>query len=232
MTDRKSDAFIELYQFLLSCFIRADTDLDGKVHMKDFDTMIEEAAVLPRRYGFAPKSSDIYPNDAVRKEARAKMFKEMNLAKDGYITLEEWISFSVEHIMSKVKTLSKDVLTSEDVTKEEFLEFTKKAVDKSTPEYRDLYSFLLKCFVDADKDRDGAINVNEFDQMIEVAAAAPRRHGLAPTSSQMFKSDAERLAKRAEYFKSMDVNKDGTISFDEWLQYSVEHITKKLVVVA
>ncbi len=34
-----------------------------------------------------------------------------------------------------------------------FSRFIKKAVDKGTPEYRQLYFFLLKCFVEADSDR-------------------------------------------------------------------------------
>ena len=205
MEDEKSDSFVQLYTFLVGCFVRADTDMDGKVYIADFDSLIEEAAALPRRYGFAPKAEDMYKTDTDRKAARAKMFLEMNTAKDGYITLEEWMDFSRNHIMSKVHTLSKDILAGQNATKEEFVDFIKKAVNKSTPEYRDLYFFLLKCFVDADKDRDGAVNVEGFDIMIEQAAAAPRRYGLAPASSTMFKTDAERLTKHAEYFKQMDV---------------------------
>ncbi len=40
--------------------------------------------------------------------------------------------------------------TSKDVTKEEFVAFIKKATDKKTPEYRQLYFFLLKCFQEGD----------------------------------------------------------------------------------
>jgi len=228
MEDESSDAFVQLYSFLVGCFVRADTDLDGKVYIGDFDAMIEEAAALPRRYGYAPASKDMYPTDLDRRSARSQMFLAMNTAKDGYITLEEWIQFSRNHIMSKVGSLSKDILAGHNATKEEFEDFIKKAVNKSTPEYRDLYFFLLKCFVDADKDRDGAVLPAEFDRMIEVAAAAPRRFGLAPPSSTMFKSDAERLATRIEYFKTMDINDDGTISFDEWLNYATSHIVGKV----
>ena len=130
--------------------------------------------------------------------------------------------------MAKSKTLNKDILAGENVTKEEFVEFIRKAVNKSNPEYRELYFFLLKCFTDADKDRSGGVDPVGFDAMIEQAAAAPRRFGLAPPSSVMFKTDAERLAKRTEYFKTMDVNNDGTISFDEWLTYAVNHIIGKV----
>ena len=81
------------------------------------------------------------------------MFNKMNTAKSGYITMEEWVNFALEHITGKVSGLPKDILggSSSDVTKDEFLAFVKKAVQKGTPEYRELYFFLLKCFVDADQ---------------------------------------------------------------------------------
>merc|ERR1711963_931626 len=70
MNDRESGAYEELYQFLTSCFVRADTDKDGKVTMNHFDNLIEEAAVLPRRYCYAPKTEDMFPNESAREAAR------------------------------------------------------------------------------------------------------------------------------------------------------------------
>jgi len=228
MEDRNSDAFIDLYSFLVGCFVRADNDMDGKVCMGDFESLIEEAAALPRRYGYAPKAEDLYASKVERNSARAKMFMDMNSAKDGYITLEEWVAFSLKHIASKVDTLSKDILAGQNASKEEFLDFIKKAVNRSSPEYRDLYFFLLKCFTDADKDRDGAVKPHEFDAMIETAAAAPRRYGLAPPSDAMYKSEAERLTARTEHYKAMNVKQDGMLTFDEWLNYAVTHIIGKV----
>ena len=46
---RKSNEFIELYQFLLGCFVRADANLDGQVTVDEFDVMVEVANELPRR---------------------------------------------------------------------------------------------------------------------------------------------------------------------------------------
>merc|ERR1711881_570113 len=76
--------------------------------------------------------------------------------------------------------------------------------------------------------RTGEVDAVTFDRMIEDAADAPRRHGLAPKSSAMFATDAERLQKRREYFKTMDTNNSGTISFDEWLKYAYDHIVEKV----
>ena len=34
------------------------------------DALVDLSAELPRKFGFAPKNEEIYPNDAARKEAR------------------------------------------------------------------------------------------------------------------------------------------------------------------
>ena len=227
--DRNSNEFIEFYQFLINCFVRADSNMDGQVSIAEFDQLIEEAAYLPRKHGFAPKSSELYPTDEARIEARAKLFQEIDANQDGHITFEEWLEFSLKHVAGKMPLLGKDMMVSNDTTKGEFVAFIKQATsDQTSPEYRELFCFLLKCFVDADKDRDGAVQPLEFDAMIEMAAATPRRLGLAPQTNTLYKSDAERLEKRKEFFRTMDINNDGNISFDEWLQYVNEHVISKV----
>jgi len=131
--------------------------------------------------------------------------------------------------MGKVKNLPKDVLgPSSTASKTEFISFLQRASDKSSPEYKDLYFFLLQAFMSGDTARRGEIDAVTFDRLIEVAAAAPRRHGLAPKTTALFKTDAERLQKRKGYFATMDANNSGTISFDEWLQYAYDHIVEKV----
>ena len=227
MDNKQSASFAELYNFLLGCFVRADIDLKGKVFINQFDPLIEEAAALPRKYGLAPKASDMYPNQEARRTARGKMFKTMTTATSDYITLDRWIDFAIKHIMGKAKTLEKDHLGG-NCTKEEFIVFIKKAVNKSNPEFKELYFFLLNCFKHADLNDDGLVDHKEFDSMIEEAAAAPRKHGLAPATSVMFRTETERLTKRLEYFKMMDIGKDNNISFDQWLNYAMEHIMGKV----
>ena len=190
--DPKSGAYNELYQFLVSCFVRADVNLDGQVELSEFDALIEEAAELPRRYGYAPKSSDLYGTDGLRKAARAKQFLDMDTDNAGYITLDKWIKYATTHIAGKVTNLPKDYLggTASDVTKDEFIRFIRKSVDRNTAEYRELYFFLLKTFQDGDENRTGEVGPVAFDKMIEAAALAPRRFDLAPKSSAMFANDA------------------------------------------
>lgn len=228
--DRRSLAYDELYQFLVACFVRADTNQEGRIYVDMFDSLIEEAAKLPRKYGFAPSSETLFPSPTLRKSARARMFAEVDNTKQGYVTLEQWIRWSLEHIQGKLKNLPKDYLSgsSEDVTKEEFVDFIKRAVNKDTPEFRELYYFLLKTFQKGDVDRKGAIDPVAFDLMIEDAAKAPRRFGLAPRTSELFRTDRERQAKRREYFAKMDTNANGEISWNEWLEYALRHINAKV----
>ena len=192
VNDRKSGAYNELYQFLTACFVRADSNMDGRVELSEFDSLIEEAAELPRRYGYAPKSKAMYPSEGLRKAARAKQFLDMDTDNSGYITLDKWVAFATNHIAGKVTGLPKDYLggTTENVSKEEFLAFIRKAVDRTTPEYKELYFFLLKTFQAGDENRTGEVGPVAFDKMIEAAAAAPRRYGLAPKTSDLFPTEA------------------------------------------
>ena len=194
MAEKNSIAAQEMYSFLTQCFVRADKQLNGRVNKYNFDALVEEAAVLPRKYGYAPKSSDMYPSDDARKRAREAQFDTIDTDISGYITLEEWIKWATNHIMGKVASLPKDYLgEGSTVSKGEFVEFIKRATDKSSPEYRELYFFLLKNFQSGDVMRTGEVDAVTFDRLIEAAAAAPRRHGLAPKSSAMFANDTVRL---------------------------------------
>ena len=191
MAETNSVANQELYNFLTRCFVRADKGLCGRVTKYNFDQLVEEAAALPRKYGYAPKTADMYASDMERKTARDKQFDAIDTLKQGYISLEEWIKWSTNHIMGKVEGLPKDYVgPSSKASKQEFISFLQRASDKSSPEYRELYHFLLNTFKSGDINFQGEIDAPTFDRLIEVAATAPRRHGLAPKTSAMFKNDA------------------------------------------
>merc|ERR1711994_461359 len=172
----------------------------------------------------------MFKNKGLRNAAGAKQFKEMDVKGDGYISLSQWIRFAIDHIMKKYIQLPKDYLSASasDVTKEEFIAFIKKAIDTNSQEYKELYYFLLRTFQAGDKGGYGEVAPAEFDEMIECAAAAPRRFGLAPPTSEMFKSEQARLINRMTLFSQMDTTSTGKITFDGWLNYALEHIMGKV----
>ena len=150
--------------------------------------MIEEAAELPRIYLYAPKTEALYPSQGLRLAARKKQFEDIDKTKKGHVTANEWIRFAIGHIETKFTQLPKDYLSGSaiGVSKEEFIEFIKKAVDPSSKEYEELYYFLLRTFQAGDKGGYGEVQPAEFDEIIECAAAAPRNFGLAPASEDIF----------------------------------------------
>jgi len=113
--------------------------------------------------------------------------------------------------------------------KTEFIAFMKKACSsKETDEYKVLYKFLLKVFRQADRDFDGLVGSDDFDIMVEMAGAIPRNFGLAPSSVEQFPSSDKRGKYRQELFRTIDSDQSGSISFNEWLGYTYNHIKEKI----
>ena len=69
----------------------------------------------------------------------------------------------------------------------------KKAINPRNQEHKELYHFLVRTFQAGDVSGYGEVGPAEFDEMIECAAAAPRRFGLAPKTEDMFKSKGVRF---------------------------------------
>lgn len=226
---KSSPEYGELYHFLLACFTEADTDFDGRVGADEFDIMVERAGALPRRWGFAPTSAELFSTAQERIEFRQKTFKEMNTSGTGYVAFDEWLAWSYEHICGKAKLLDMDKADSKMNTgKEDFKNFVIAASkSRHSVEYKEFYHFLQDCFTKADSKRLGKVGPAEFDVMIEEAANAPRRFGFAPSSADTYKSVDERRAARDKMFKDMDVDESGFIAFDEWLNFSYDHICLK-----
>lgn len=226
---KATDEYRELYHFLLQTFTEADSDFDGLVGPDRFDFMIERAASLPRRFGFAPTEAESYPTPQARQQTRAWEFKKINISGTGLIAFDEWLEWAYRHICEKAATLNaqKDGCSWND-SPQRFKQWVVAACRSTrSKEYKELYHFMQECFTTADRDMDGKVSHAEFDTMIEAAAAAPRKFGFAPQSSEMFRTDAERVASRQREFSEMDVHRHGTISFDDWMQWCYRHICGK-----
>merc|ERR1712083_256057 len=170
--------------------------------------MVELAAKDVRRLGLAPTHKQTYKNSEDRRLARKKLFDQVDAEKSGFIRFEQWLDYTLKHITGKVATTSShgDIANMKG-SKEEFLRsvtILTQPDGKETAEFKEFYRFLMECFMEADQDRDGKVNLTEFDQMVEKAGAYPRSHGLAPPSSELYKTDADRIAARKKHFEAMD----------------------------
>lgn len=228
-TCQLSYEYRELYQFLLKSFTAADSDFDGKVRRDDFDAMVEVAASLPRRFGFAPSVTELYKTPEDRIKARTDLFDKIDVLKSGFISFDHWMGYIYPHICEKAASLDAEKAQSKmERSQEDFKTFIVEACkSRATLEYKELYSFLLNCFTEADTDCDGKINFETFDTLVDVAAAAPRRFGFAPSSDSTYSSADARLAARKVMFEEMDTDKTGFISFEESLNYFYKHICAK-----
>ena len=79
VTDKKSYSHSEMYHSLLKLFVDADTNKDGLVSRASFSNLIDEAAAMPRAYGYAPTDADMWKNQEEKDASRQKMFDSMDL---------------------------------------------------------------------------------------------------------------------------------------------------------
>jgi len=109
-------------------------------------------------------------------------------------------------------------------SQDDFNFFMTRALSSNADDsYIELYNILLRAFVGADVDFDGKVSVDEFDGMIENAAALPRKFGLQWWDEAACPDEASRKKVREDLFKKIDQNDDGGISFDEWLAFALQH---------
>lgn len=235
IADSTSSESKTFYYHLLKVFTDADNDSDGCINVDEFTGLIDIAAKLPRHLGFAPSKDETFKGDVeLMKKVRAKEFSTMDINKDGTITFNEFLSYVRRHIAEKLELINQksDTLYKEmpDMGKDEFHTFLINALnDPKGKESKIFYYHLLKVFTEADLDHDGTINVDEFSGLIDRAAALPRKLGFAPTKEDQFKGDKELMKKvRADEFATMDFNKDGNITFNEFLAYTRKHVKEYL----
>jgi len=222
----------ELYGFLSECFLDADGDRDGLVDFGSFEFLVDKAATLPRRFGMAPSWEETYGDTAHKTLARAQMFTQMDKHKRGKIGLEEWVEFTMDHIAKKAATMEMDSLDFAHLDKstpDQFVVFLRVALsDRHSENFKSLYEFLFKSFVESDKEEKGAIHFEQFDGLIEDVAQAPRTLGLAPQSADAYPTPDAKLAARRKEFDDMDTDKSGTVTFDKFLTWCLVHIEEKV----
>jgi len=116
--------------------------------------------------------------------------------------------------------------------REDILDFLKKAVsDRSSNEYAELASNLIKMFVDSDVKKIGSVDQAGFSFLIDSAAFTPRMFGFAPEDSEMYPTPDAKERGRTKMFQSIDTGRTGRISLHEWIRFAIQHIAKKVTTV-
>jgi len=114
-------------------------------------------------------------------------------------------------------------------SKAAFKEWANKAVSPSiTREKREFYGFCALAFGDVDTDKDGFINFEQFDRLLEKVAAVPRRFGLAPVSMG---SPLERQMAHKQVFDELDSRHGparGVLGLDQFVEWAFEHVISKV----
>merc|ERR1712050_638379 len=69
-----------------------------------FNKMIGEAAMVPRRFGFAPHTREMYDSKEQFEAERSALFKQL-CGAESKVTLENWIAWAKPHIFAKAANL-------------------------------------------------------------------------------------------------------------------------------
>merc|ERR1712114_164345 len=217
--DNKSFSHSELYHSLLKLFVDADTNRDGLVSKGSFSKLIDEAATMPRAYGFAPADADLYKTEAEKDAARQKMFDSMDLKSTGVITFDEWLKYCREHIAAKTATMDPHPIIDQGSV-DEYKKFIKAAVNKSdSTEAVELYWYMLEIFTEHDLEKTGFVKLDTFPSMMHDFLATPVKHGLSTPSKDAYET----------LFKKYDPRNDGRLTVDEWMSLAKEEVYKKFL---
>merc|ERR1711962_1040637 len=157
VTDKKSYSHAEMYHSPLKLFVDADTNKDGLVSKASFSSLIDQAAAMPRAYGYAPSDTDMWKNQQEKDAARQKMFDSM------------------DHILAKTATMTPHpMIDTGNVA--QYKEFVKAALGMvAGPQHVELYWYMLEIFTDHDTDKDGIIKQTEFPAMMNEFLSTPRK---------------------------------------------------------
>lgn len=221
----------QFYGYLALSFGDVDVDKDGFINATEFDLLLESVASLPRRFGLAPSAQAEYGGDAMaRTNARKAMFDAIDGSAGhkprGKIAMGQFIDWTTKHVLGKVATLDGETgrvafRHVDQFTKEEYISYVDEAVNNpDSIASTTLYNYLLTLFIEADTDCKGKISFEQFDDLVNIAAATPRHFGLAPQSRD--------AAARREMFEAMDSTNSGFVTFRKFLRFVREHAREKV----
>merc|ERR1719219_258808 len=187
MLDRKSLEARELFKYLNKCFVDNDTDYDGLVSLRGFNAMVAEAAVAPRRFGFAPHTREMYSSAEEYETARTELFNSMK-DSSGRVPQENWVKWAVKHVEEKVgqgleehelprweRSLDECVAFFKGVTKEKSSHNKKSS---SSTQFKEFYMHLNDMFVEADKSGSAMLDCADYEKLLVKTSWMTKRFGM------------------------------------------------------
>jgi len=217
--NKQSTEALELHKFLNKVFIDNDYDYDGLVGPIGLDAMVKEAAHAPRRFGFAPHSSEMYATPEEEAAAHKKLYGQ--LCEGQGIPFHNWYQWSMNHIMEKNSNLVEHHDARWERSRSDFISFFKGVAressnhcmkSNSSTQYKEFY---LKCnqqFVAADTENLGYLCEAGFDRLLADAAAITHRFGY-------------------EWYEGVEfshVASDGKVSWEGWLTFNTALVKGKV----
>jgi len=193
--DKKSPEREYLYKYLNTCFVDNDTDYDGLVSYRGFNAMVAEAAVAPRRFGFAPHTREMYMSKEEYDLARTELFNKLK-TDSGRITLEAWTGWGMKHVEEKVgKGLEEHAKPKWERSAKDCKEFFQDVLkqksshnmkSQSSTQYKEFYLLMNQNFVKCDSSNTGMLNKGDFGKMVELMNSIPKAHGMDVFSGMKF----------------------------------------------
>lgn len=187
MQDKKGPESRELFKYLNKCFIDNDTDYDGLVSLRGFNAMVAEAAVAPRRFGFAPHTREMYKSAEEYEAARLELFNSMKDAS-GRVPQENWVKWAMAHIDEKVgKGLEEHELPRWERSQNECLSFfqgvkkeksSHNMKSSSSTQFKEFYMVLNDLFVEADKSGTALLDKASYEKLMTKTGWMTKRFGM------------------------------------------------------
>merc|ERR1719189_3071592 len=157
----------ELFKYLNKCFIDNDTDYDGLISLRGFNAMVAEAAVAPRRFGFAPHTRELYKSAEDYDLARTQLYNELKSGDSKRVTLDSWLTWANAHIKGKVGSgLAEHDLSKWERSKECCIEFFKDVSKQgsshcrrssTSTQFKEFYMMQNDLFMECDKSMSGLL---------------------------------------------------------------------------
>jgi len=209
----------ELNAYLNKCFVDNDSDYDGLVSYDGLNDLIHEAAIAPRRYGFAPSTRETYASKEEFDTERRALYDELRGGEER-ITYESWIAWANEHIIGKAVQLEEHSESRWVRSKEDFDSFVKGVAkdysnhckrSSTSTQYKEFYMLVNGHFIKADSNNDGVVSERGFGTLVGYANEFASRFGYDWFSAVNF----------------ADVAVDGKVTFKGWFDYSVGVLLNK-----